>query len=82
VTDDNYDLAWHFAFYANSTDETTTQLDDRITALEELVATLSLTALLRLRRRLRASTAVYAGYGPDWAGMRAQAVSEERQGAR
>jgi hypothetical protein len=73
-----HDLRYEFARYANWTDETTSVLDERVTALEELIASLSLRVLLRLRRRLRNSVRIYGEFGPAWTDMRAQAVSDER----
>jgi hypothetical protein len=71
-------LARDFAFYCNSNDVVTSDLGDRMTALEELVATRSPLAFLRLRRRLRESVKIYGWSGDTWAGWRQQAVSDQR----
>lgn len=59
------------------TDELDELLERRVAALEEVVASGSVLALLRLRRRLRASVAPYTWTGPSFWDRRSQAVSDE-----
>jgi hypothetical protein len=79
MTAHDYDLAGDFAFYCNNNDVVTSQLGDRITEIEQVIAKMSLPALLSLRRKLRNSVRLHSAYGPDWIEMRHQAVSDQRQ---
>jgi hypothetical protein len=62
------------------TDDTTTMIEDRIIALEEIIAArwpCSAVLRHRLARELRASAAQGAHVGPGFARQRVQAVSED-----
>jgi hypothetical protein len=65
------------AHEANFSEEMRSLLEERVAALEELVAYMSLPKLLRLRSSLRRSAERYFWAAPDFTGQRGQYMSEE-----
>lgn len=57
-------------------DEMRSLLADRISALEEIIATMSIVKLLRLRRHLRASVKDFGWAGPTFADRRSQSIGD------
>lgn len=57
-------------------EEMSTVLAERISALEEIIATMSLGKLLRLRRQLRRSIKGYGWAGPTFTDQRSQSVGD------
>ena len=67
-------------FSIEMTDAATDALEDRVSALEEIIAARwprSMFLRRRLARQLRASAATFAWGGPDFRTRRAEAMSEE-----